>query len=84
MKLPNSSQDTQCMMNLPSLKLTAKAPARKPSPKGKVRLPIIHFQVRADSFRKGIAFTTTTKLQTKKSPAPLSPCFASKEFLEFI
>ncbi len=32
-------------VDIPSLKLTAKAPENMPFPKGKDRLPTIHFQV---------------------------------------
>ena len=59
---------------LPSLKLTAKAPENRPfAPKGKDRLPTIHFQVQTVSFREckyslGSQFKNTkSKYQTTNS-----------------
>ena len=41
------------LSEIPSLKLTANALENRPSQKGKDRLPTIHFQVRAVSFKEG-------------------------------
>ena len=46
LQLSQRDNETLSHPNIPSLKLTANAPENWPGPKGKHRIPTIHFQVR--------------------------------------